>query len=148
SASGLPPGLSIDSGTGLISGTLPFTAAGNYSVTVTASDGSLSDSASFNWRVLDTDRPPVVTNPGNQTNTEGDVVSLQIMATDPDGAVFLFRASGLPPSLAIDSDSGRISGTLAIGSAEGYPVTVSASDGLLSGSANFTWTVRPLPTPP
>jgi Putative Ig domain len=148
SASGLPPGLGINSGTGLISGTLPYTAAGVYSVTVTASDGSLSDSASFTWTVLNTNRPPVVTNPGNQTNTEGDVVSLSVTATDPDGDPLSYSASGLPPNLTINSTTGLISGTLAAGSAGSYPVTVTASDGSLSGSASFTWTVRPLPPPP
>jgi Putative Ig domain/Fibronectin type III domain/WD40-like Beta Propeller Repeat len=47
-ATGLPPGLAISSGTGVISGT-PST-AGSYSVTVTATDGtSASGSATFTW---------------------------------------------------------------------------------------------------
>jgi non-reducing end alpha-L-arabinofuranosidase len=50
SASGLPAGLSINSGTGLITGTL--TAAGTSSVTVTARDGTgATGSASFTWTV-------------------------------------------------------------------------------------------------
>jgi non-reducing end alpha-L-arabinofuranosidase len=50
SASGLPAGLSIDSGTGLITGTP--TAAGSSNVTVTARDGTgATGSASFTWTV-------------------------------------------------------------------------------------------------
>ena len=50
SASGLPAGLSINSGTGLITGTP--TAAGTSSVTVTARDGTgATGSASFTWTV-------------------------------------------------------------------------------------------------
>jgi serine protease len=50
SATGLPPGLSINSSTGLISGTP--TTANTYSVSVTATDGtSATGSASFNWTV-------------------------------------------------------------------------------------------------
>ncbi|HXR71329.1 carbohydrate-binding protein [Actinocrinis sp.] len=50
SASGLPAGLSINSSTGLISGTP--TATGTSSVTVTAKDGTgATASASFNWAV-------------------------------------------------------------------------------------------------
>ncbi|MGE5132659.1 MAG: putative Ig domain-containing protein [Gemmatimonadota bacterium] len=50
SASGLPAGLSINSSTGLISGTP--TTAGTYSVTVTATDTtSASGSASFTWTI-------------------------------------------------------------------------------------------------
>jgi hypothetical protein len=53
SAAGLPPGLSINSSTGLISGT-PST-AGTYSVTATASDSTgASGSATFTWTISGT----------------------------------------------------------------------------------------------
>jgi Putative Ig domain len=50
SASGLPPGESVSSSSGLISGTP--TTAGTYSVTATAADGTgASGSATFTWTV-------------------------------------------------------------------------------------------------
>jgi hypothetical protein len=50
SATGLPPGLSVNSATGLISGTP--TTAGSYNVTVTARDGTgASGSAAFTWTI-------------------------------------------------------------------------------------------------
>ncbi len=50
SASGLPPGLSINSSSGLISGTP--TTSGTYNVTATARDGTgASGSASFTWTI-------------------------------------------------------------------------------------------------
>ncbi|MGH3259464.1 MAG: GH12 family glycosyl hydrolase domain-containing protein [Streptosporangiaceae bacterium] len=50
SASGLPPGLSVSSSTGLVSGTP--TTSGTYSATVTAKDGTgASGSANFTWAI-------------------------------------------------------------------------------------------------
>lgn len=48
-ASGLPSGVSLNSQSGLISGTPG--AAGDYSVTVSVSDGAANVSTSFDWRV-------------------------------------------------------------------------------------------------
>jgi ricin-type beta-trefoil lectin protein/putative Ig domain-containing protein len=50
SASGLPTGLSIDSATGLVSGTATW--PGNYNVTVAATVGGLSSLAKFTWQVF------------------------------------------------------------------------------------------------
>ena len=48
-ASGLPPGLALNTSTGVIAGTV--STAGTYSVTATASDGSLTASRTFTWTV-------------------------------------------------------------------------------------------------
>ena len=60
SASGLPAGMSINTVTGLISGTP--TALGDYSPTVGATDGSASASESFDWNIVTvTVAPPPTT---------------------------------------------------------------------------------------
>ncbi|MFN3137570.1 MAG: PKD domain-containing protein, partial [Allomuricauda sp.] len=51
-----------------------------------------------------------VTNPGDQNNNEGDIVSLQIQATSANNLAF--NATGLPPNLTIDQNTGLISGTI------------------------------------
>ena len=75
---------------------------------------------------------PVVTNPGDQTDAEGTVVSLPISATDADlpANTLRYGAVGLPPGLSIDPVSGVISGTVAFGCNAGSPhaVTVTVTD--------------------
>ncbi len=141
SATGLPAGLSINSSTGLISGTP--TTAGSYSVTVTATDTTgASGSASFTWTINSaTGNTVTVTNPGSQTGTVGTAASLQIKATDSaSGQTLTYSATGLPAGLSISSTSGLISGTpTTVGT---YSVTVTAKDTTgASGSASFTWTI-------
>jgi serine protease len=141
SATGLPAGLSINSSSGLISGTP--TTAGTSSVTVTAKDTTnASGSASFTWTINPAGGNTVtVTNPGNQTGTVGTAVSLQIHATDSaSGQTLTYSATGLPAGLSINSSSGLISGTPT--TAGTSSVTVTAKDTTnASGSASFTWTI-------
>ncbi|MDZ4661273.1 MAG: fibronectin type III domain-containing protein [Pseudomonadota bacterium] len=95
------------------------------------------------------DLAPVVNNPGNQNNKEGNLVNLQMTAVDPEGKPVSFSASGLPPGLSINS-SGLISGTVAVGaSAQGtYSAVVRASDGTQVGSTNFSWLISQADMPP
>src|SRR5207253_686214 len=86
-------------------------------------------------------RAPTLTAPANQTSAENATVSLQLVATDPDGNVLTYSATGLPPALTVNATTGLISGTLSLTSAGTYTVTATASDGSLSNSKTFTWTV-------
>jgi hypothetical protein len=91
-------------------------------------------------------RPPTVTSPGDQTNDEGHAVALSISANDPDGDTLVYDATGLPPALSIDRDSGLISGTLSAGSAGSYNAVVSVDDGNGNNdSTSFTWLVNEPP---
>jgi subtilase family serine protease len=142
SATGLPAGLSINSSTGLISGTP--TTAGSSTVTVKATDTTgASGSASFTWTVNSTTGNTVtVTNPGNQTSTTGTAVSLQIQATDSaSGQTLTYSATGLPAGLSINSSTGLISGTPTTAASSSVTVTATDTTGA-NGSATFTWTVN------
>ncbi len=160
SASGLPAGLSISS-CGVISSTVDYSAAetggGTYNVTVSATDShGAGGSASFTWTITNTDRPPTLTNPGNEAGAEGDAVSVQLSASDPDtaeGDTLSYTASGLPAGLTVDAASGLISGTILYNAAEAsggvYNVLVIAADGHgSSASQSFTWTVADTNRPP
>ena len=136
SATNLPAGLTINSSTGLISGTP--TTAGTSNVTVTATDTTnASGSTSFSWTIHNT---VTVTNPGNQTGTSGTAANLQISATDSGGATLTYGATGLPAGLSINASNGLISGTPTTGA--NYSVTVTVTDTTsASGSAAFSWTI-------
>jgi hypothetical protein len=142
SAVALPAGLSIDSATGLVSGDITAGAAQNspYHVIVSASSGTTSTSQSFVWTVT---ARVTLTAPGDQSNQEGDNVSLPINATDNAGQPLTYSASGLPAGLTIDPATGLISGTIAaVAAVNGpYTVTVGAADGAFNASTQFAWTV-------
>jgi hypothetical protein len=84
-----------------------------------------------------------VTNPGNQTSTAGTAASLQINASDSaSGQTLTYTATGLPAGLAINKDTGLITGTPT--TAGTGTVTVTAKDTTnASGSTSFSWTVNP-----
>jgi hypothetical protein len=141
SATGLPAGLSINSSTGLISGTP--TTSGSYSVTVTAKDTTgATGSASFTWTITSTTGNTVtVTNPGSQTGTVGTAASLQIKATDSaSGQTLTYSATGLPAGLSISSTTGLITGTPTTAATNSVTVTAKDTTGA-TGSASFTWTI-------
>jgi hypothetical protein len=147
-ADNLPPGLDIDAGTGVISGTLGGKSLDPYNVSVHVSDGSLITTVDFSWRVYAPNTAPHVTDPDEQTSSEGDVISLGILAHDDEGNTLGYTASGLPPGLGIDPDTGVISGTVGGSSNEPYNVSVHVSDGSLITTVDFSWTVNAPNTAP
>jgi hypothetical protein len=58
--------VAIGLSSGLIAGTLSPTSTGTYSVTVTVSDGSLTDGKTFTWTVNDVAGPPSLQQPADQ----------------------------------------------------------------------------------
>ncbi len=142
SADGLPTGLSINARSGLITGTIAAGAANNglYWSTITASDGTSSDTQWFNWNITSA----VSVAPfSDQQNTEGDTVSLQATATDLNNLPLTFSANGLPTGLSINAQSGLITGTVAVGAADNgaYWTTITATDGTSTDSQGFLWNV-------
>lgn len=86
-----------------------------------------------------TNAAPVLTNPGNQSNPVGGSVSLGLSGSDPAGQPVSYGVTALPPGLALTSATGLISGTPTTPGS--YLVTAVVSDGVLSDSETFTWTI-------
>jgi len=69
-------------------------------ITVTAFNPSGNSSSA----VLTVDRannPPSIVNPGNRTSAEGEVMSLQLAGSDPDGDRLTYTSSALPPRFPV-----------------------------------------------
>jgi predicted secreted protein len=95
--------------------------------------------------------PPTIEDIEDRQNTVGDVVTLQVVATDPDGDVLGYAADGLPPGLGIDPDTGEITGTIEdqADAASPYTVEVTVTDpGEATATVNFHWVVLPATTGP
>ncbi|MBY0522201.1 MAG: putative Ig domain-containing protein [Gemmataceae bacterium] len=146
SASGLPAGLSMDSATGLISGSIDYSAAqasgGSYGVTVSVTDGMSTVSRTFTWTISDTNR---LVSPINQVDEEGESIQFVIRDRDASAVSRVYSVVGLPSGLSIGASTGVITGTLAFTAAEAdsgiYTITVSVTSGGETDSETFTWTV-------
>jgi hypothetical protein len=105
----LPPGLTLDSATGKITGA--GTAAGRYAFTVTVTDGTgAKDSVDWNITIL-----PLLDftkGKGLPIGRVGSTYSARIPVRGKDSATAQFAVAGqIPPGLEVD-DSGRLAGTL------------------------------------
>ncbi|MGH1492515.1 MAG: putative Ig domain-containing protein [Acidimicrobiales bacterium] len=133
-ATGLPPGLTIDSAAGLITGTP--TSLGSYTVNVVVGDvGDVAVEArvSFIWSVMD-GVAPVLEQVSRTVVLDSDDLAIQLVATDAEGAPFIWTAQGLPQGASVDED-GKIAGRPAAGS---YTVVVTVTDAVgLSDTMSF-----------
>jgi YVTN family beta-propeller protein len=82
---------------------------------------------------------PTIASPGTQSGTVGTAVDLGITAGDANGDTLQFTASGLPAGLNINASTGRITGTPTTVGNSG--VTITVSDGALTASASFAWSI-------
>ena len=138
SATGLPPGLSIDD-TGTVTGTP--TTLGTYSVEVYGYEGTYAYGyASFSWTVQNS---VTVVNPGAQTDVSGTAIAgISVSGTDSGGETLTYADNGtLPPGLAVDPSTGAITGTPTTAGTYATTITATDTDGY-TGTATFSWTVQ------
>ena len=136
-ATGLPPGLSLDSVTGLITGTP--TSVGTFSVTLTAQTSVGGAVATLNLIV----RSPRITSSSSAAGAEiGGSYNYQITATANPTS---FSATGLPAGLKLDSATGLISGIVELSGS--YVITVTAHTAFGNATTSFTLSVAARATP-
>ncbi|MCX7934105.1 MAG: Ig domain-containing protein, partial [Planctomycetota bacterium] len=135
-ATGLPPGLRINTATGVISGTP--TREGVYRVTLSATNSYGTTRATLTLTVSASLAIPDITSPLTAAATQGQTFSYTITATN---GPTVFDAENLPNGLTIDTRTGRISGIPLENGV--FHVALSAANAAGTGRAVLTLTVSP-----
>ncbi|MGE0433423.1 MAG: beta strand repeat-containing protein [Planctomycetota bacterium] len=125
SAGALPTGLSLASGTGVLSGTPTVVQSTSFSVTVTDAN-SQTDTLAYTLDVVDL---PVITAPaaGQQSDVyNGDVFSTMTISVSGGATPYTFAVTtgALPTGLTLDTNAGTIDGTLSAAGNFSFEITV------------------------
>ena len=142
---------SIDSSSGQLrtSAALNYEAKSSYTVTVTVSDGSLTDTITVTISITDVNEAPVISDSGADTtlsiaeNTAAGVnIGGTLSATDPDdGDTLTWTIGGTDAaSFGIDSETGQLKTKVALDYEKktSYSVTITVSDGSLTDTIAVT----------
>src|SRR5207237_1061936 len=134
----LPAGITMNSATGVLSGT--SNAAGAFPITVRATDqnGCIGTGATYNLNLAC--QTVTVTNPGVNTGTVDAAFSQTFNVTGILGTVTWSETGALPAGVTLNSSTGVLSGTpTAPGT---FPITVKATDtNLCFGTSSYTLTI-------
>ena len=141
SASGLPTGATFDTATRTFSWTPGYGQTGSYNVSFAVSDGALADSETIIITVANVNQTPVLAPIGNMSVNEGQSLSFTISATDPDGNILTYSATGLPSGASFNASTRTFSWTPKYNQAGNYNVSFSVSDGALTDSEAIIITV-------
>jgi len=138
----LPSGLSLNTATGVISGTPTATYSGSVIITVNFKTG-LPASIPITVNITVNLNPkPVISYTSPQSYTQ-NVAITSLSPTNVGSAATSYSASSLPAGLSIDPVTGIISGTpTTVSSATAYTITATNAAG--SGTFSLTITVNPV----
>jgi uncharacterized protein (TIGR03437 family) len=127
SATGLPPGITINAGTGVISGTATTNAGSPYSVQVTVTDSnSVHTTRAYTLAVA----PPLsISGPASLPSAVVNVAYPLVVVTATGGSgSYTWSATGLPPGMSINAGTGSIAGTPSSLTGTPFNVIVTVTD--------------------
>lgn len=149
SAGPIPKGANFDPATGVFNWVPGYADSGNYDVTFTVTDGSLTASEKVTITVNNVNRPPTLTKIGDQSVNEGETLTFTLSASDPDGDNLIYSASNLPKGADFNPATKTFTWTPDFTQANSYPgVIFSVTDGAASASETITITVANVNRPP
>jgi hypothetical protein len=134
-ATGLPAGLTVNTSTGVITGTP--TAAGTSNINISATNAGGTGSATL-VLTISTAAPqkPVINSALTASGVVGQVFSYTITASNSPTS---FNATGLPAGLSVNTSTGVVSGTPTATSTSN--VTISATNASGTGAATLAITI-------
>ena len=149
----LPSGLTLNSSTGLISGTPTAVGSETISVRVTDANAAFAETSLFSLVMVAAPVPPSpspqpstsatplsVTNPGTLTGSYKSALRASVTASGGTGKLVYAFSGTLPSGVSLDAASGVISGTpMQPGS---YSVIVTATDSLGSSSSSTAFSIE------
>lgn len=132
SATTLPPGSVFIPSTSSFSWIPGSDQSGNYDVTFTASDGSLSDSETVTFTVNNGNEAPVLDVIGAKSIAENSPLTFVVSANDINGDSLNYSASGLPDGAVFDAEQQSFYWTPDYSQAGTFTVTITVTDGVFS----------------
>lgn len=150
SAGNLPPGAGFDAANRTLFWQPTFAQAGVYNgVTVTASDGRLSDVEFFNITVYNVNRNPFLLSIPDVSANEGKVVLIQLTGQDPDSDDRLsYSSPNLPSGATLGSGNGLFTWTPGFNDAGNYSIRFKVNDGTAEDERSANINVANFNRPP
>ena len=135
----LPAGITLNTATGVLSGTT--NAAGSFPITVTATDQNGCTGTGATYTLVINCQTITVTNPGVNTGTVDAPFSQTFTKTGILGTVTWSETGALPAGITLNSATGVLSGTPTVKGT--FPITVTATDtNGCSGNSSYTLTIN------
>ena len=149
SASDLPAGATFDPASRQFSWSPDYNQAGNYTVTFSVTDGSLSASRNVTFTAVKVNNAPyfIYNTTTTLTYTEGTPILVNINAADKDNDVITYSATNLPTGATVNSATHTLIWTPGNDQAGTYDITLIISDGKLQSSKLLRLIITDTPAP-